>query len=385
MDINFKTYQRCTRCVMDTTDPDIHFDSTGECSHCHDFDNYYTKGWKQGKEGETELSQLVKQIKENSRNKPYDCLLGLSGGVDSSYLAYIAKNLELRVLAIHVDAGWNSELAVQNIEQICSKLSIDLITEVVDWNEMKDLQRAFLKSRVLNLDIPQDHAYFAILNKCAVKYKIKYVLSGFNISSECILPPAWRGYLALDSVHLKAIHNKYGSIKLKRFPLMHFLASLIYYPYIRKIKTIFPLNYLSYNKEESAIFLQKELSWVPYGGKHHESRFTKFYQSYYLFKKFGIDERKAHYSSLILSGQLSRSEAIAKLSIDPAGDALVQKRDKAYICQKLGFTTDELEEILDKENGRHDDYKSSQAFVIKMLPHLVKFKNILRKLGLVKY
>lgn len=366
-------YQICSQCIMDTTDPDIQFDELGICSHCRKFEHYRKECWFPNEDGEKQLNAIIQKIKQENINNEYDCIIGLSGGVDSSYLAYKAIELGLRPLAVHVDAGWNSELAVKNIENIVKKLNIDLFTHVVDWEEMQDLQVAFLKSGVANQDVPQDHAFFAALYGFAVQNNIRYVLSGSNIATESILPQGW-GYDAMDAQHLKSIHKKFGKSPLKTFPIASFFKYHFYYPYIRRMKVIAPLNFMYYNKDEAISILEKKLDWRYYGGKHYESRFTKFFQGYYLPHKFGYDKRKAHLSSLIVSGQLSREMALKELSKDPYPLSEL-KEDKAFISKKLGLKEGKLEELLTLPDKNFKDYPSN--YTLRKV--LGVFKRILSK------
>jgi len=357
--MNSREYQACIRCVMDTTDPQITFNGEGLCSHCQRYDGMVRDIVKKADSGErrSELQSIVNQIKASGRNNEYDCIMGLSGGVDSSYVAYTAKQLGLRPLAVHFDSGWNSELAVNNIENIVTKLSIDLHTHVVDWEEMRDLQLAFFKASVANCDIPTDHAFPAILYREAAKHGIKYILSGSNYATEFILPSAW-GYQSGDLKHLKDIHRKYGKIKLRNYPTIGFLQQYLWYPYVRGIKTVKPLNFLPYNKAEAKKLIINELGWRDYGGKHYESVFTRFFQGYYLPVKFGYDKRLAHLSSLINAGQMTREEAVEELAL-PTYDRQLQENDKEFVAKKLGVGTHELEEIFQLPNKEYSDYASN--------------------------
>jgi len=361
---------------MDTTDPNIIFDEQGVCNHCYHYDNYYAKIWLKEAQGEAALQSIWNQIKDYGKGKEYDCILGLSGGIDSSYLLYLSWKAGLRVLAVHVDAGWNSEIAVHNIQALCSQLQVDLVTHVIDWQEMQQLQRAFLRSRVINQDIPQDHAFFASLYKYAVKNKIKYVLNGANISSESILPDSWRGYFAIDSIHIKDIFKKNCNKgeQLKKFPLLHLVKHVIYFPHIKKMKVITPLNFIDYNKIKASEELATKFGFRDPGEKHYESRFTRFHQRYNLYEKFGIDERKAHYSSMILAGHMTREEALLRLEKPPYNNAAERRQDVNFICNKLNFAPEEFEAIMALPNGRHEDYKSSQVWFSKMIPVLTKMK-----------
>lgn len=355
--MSVRPYQICTRCVMDTSDPLIEFDGNGVCNHCREFDATVAAQWHRGAEGRRELEEIAATIKAEGAGKEYDCIIGLSGGVDSSYLAYVVvKELGLRPLAVHVDAGWNSDEAVRNIESIVEKLGIDLFTNVIDWEEMQDLQVAYLKSGVENQDTPQDHAFFASLYNFAVKNGIRWVLSGYNVSSESVLPRAW-GYNPRDSRQLRAIHRLFGKRKLRTYPVATLFDHYVYWPRIRRMKVVYPLNFMDYDKEKAKEFLQAELGWRNYGGKHHESRFTKFFQAHWLPSKFGYDKRRAHLSSLILAGQTTREKALEEMAKDsyPAGE-LVQDMD--FIRKKLGLSEQEFTAILESPPRTYRDYPS---------------------------
>lgn len=353
-----KDYQICTNCIMDTTDPEIYFDENGVCNHCLNFENQLKKNWFPNEEGKKKLDAIINQIKIDGKNKKYDCVIGLSGGVDSSYLAYILRKFypELRILAVHIDGGWNSELAVHNIENIVKILGIDLYTGVVPWDEMQDLQLAFFKSQLANQDVPQDHAFFATLYDVSVKNNIKYFLTGGNLATESILPSSW-GYSASDGTLLKAVHKKFGNIKLKKYKTFSFFKRKIYYPYIRKFKVVRPLDLLPYDKDDAKKIIMQELNWRDYGGKHHESKFTKFFQAYWLPKKFGYDKRKAHLSSLIVSGQMTRDEALKELKQEIYNEMDLQE-DKEFISKKLGISIEEFETIMQQPNKTFLDYPS---------------------------
>lgn len=350
-------HQVCSRCIMDTSDPDITFDEKGVCNHCRAFDEMAAQNWFPGPEGLPKLNAIVAQIKKECAGNEYDCIIGLSGGVDSSYLAYKASQLGLRMLAVHVDGGWNSELAVKNIEVICKNLGIDLYTHVVDWEEMKDLQVAFLKSGLSNQDIPQDHAFFAALYNYAVKNNVRYVLNGSNFATEGILPPAW-GYDAMDLRLLESVHKTFGRIKLRTFPKVNFFKRYVYYPYIRRMQVVKLLNYILYDKEQAIQTLEKELGWRYYGAKHYESRFTKFFQAYYLPLRFGYDKRKAHLSSLIVSGQMTRVEALQEMEKELYPQAQLRE-DKEFVLRKLGLSEKDFENLLHAPLKTFRDYDSN--------------------------
>lgn len=350
----------CVRCVMNTTDPDITFDDTGLCSHCQRYDRMVRDVVERAKTGERipELEAIAATIREAGKAQDYDCIMGLSGGVDSSFVAYTAaKTLGLRPLAVHFDSGWNSELAVNNIENIVKKLKIDLYTHVVDWEEMRDLQLAFFKASVANCDIPTDHAFPAVLYRVAAAHGIKYILSGSNYATEFILPQSW-GYQSGDLRHLKDIHRKFGTAPLKHYPTMNFFMQYGWYPYVRRLKTVKILNYLPYEKALAKKTIIEELDWRDYGGKHYESVFTRFFQGYYLPVKFGFDKRLAHLSSLINSGQMTREEAMHELS-KPTYDPDIQKHDKIFVAKKLGVTEQELDHIFALPNRDYTDYASN--------------------------
>lgn len=352
-----RSYQICKRCVMDTTDLEISFNEEGFCNHCVEYFDLKPHYVFEGDIAKQKLDSLVHTIKEAGRNNEYDCVIGVSGGVDSSYVAYTAKKLGLRALTVHFDNGWNSELAVKNIENIIKKLEFDYQTYVVDWEEFKDLQISFLKASVANAEIPSDHAFLAALYSIAAKYNIKYMLSGSNFVTEGILPNSW-GYNAKDLKHLKAIHKRFGKRKLKTYPTLGFNKEF-YYTYVKKIKMVRLLNYVPYNKSEAMKTIENELGWVYYGGKHYESVFTRFFQAFILPHKFNIDKRKAHLSTLICSGQITRDAALEELKKEtyPA-DMLAS--DKEYVIKKLGLTENEFEQIMASPVKSYSDYPNDE-------------------------
>ena len=356
-----KDYRLCTNCVMDTTDTEIVFDGNGICDHCNTFYNEIKPNWNTGSKGWEEITHIADQIKKEGQCKEFDCIIGMSGGIDSSYLVYLAKEkLGLRPLVFHVDAGWNSEQAVSNIEQIVDRLGLDLYTEVIDWEEMKDLQLSFFKAGVSHVDTPQDHAFFATMYKFAAKHKIKHILTGGNYSTECIRNPLEWMYYQSDARQIKDIHSKFGTKPLKKFPLTNILWHKLYLPYIRGIKVYRPLDFLEYDKEEATQFLVDNFGYQRYAQKHFESRFTKFYEGYWLPQKFGFDTRKVQYSSLILTGQMSREEALGKLKT-PAFDEQMIKHDFEYIASKLGIDVDKLQGYFQAPNKSYLDYKSMKS------------------------
>ena len=355
----FTPFQVCTRTVMDTTDPDIVFDEHGVSNHAHHYDRTMkglvdaaTAGGRAD-----ELANLVKKIREAGKGRPYDCVIGISGGVDSTYLILQAVKLGLRPLAVHFDSGWNSELAVDNIHNIVDRLGIDLVTEVVDWREMRDLQLAFVKARVMDWDIPTDHAFAAVAYREAAKYGIHYILSGHNFATESILPRAWV-FNSADAVHLRAIHRQFGKVKLKSYPVMGIWKRYVWFGYVRPVWTVHLLNYMPYVKAQAKHTIAEELGWRDYGGKHYESVFTRYFQGSYLPRRYGWDKRKAHLSSLILSGQTSRDEALASLSSTDYPENLEQQ-DHEFIAKKLGISVPEFEELIAAPRVEHSAYPNS--------------------------
>jgi N-acetyl sugar amidotransferase len=349
-----KKYQICTCCVMDITDPEIIFDEKGLCNHCRHFHEVTSKHWFPNDEGKKKLDTLFSKIKQKGKGKEYDCIIGLSGGVDSSYLALKLKDCGLRLLVVHVDAGWNSELAVYNIEQIVKHCGYDLHTHVMDWQEIKDLQLAYLKSGIANQDTVQDHAFFASLYYFAVQNGIKYVISGGNISTESVFPKAWH-HAAMDAINLKSIHRLFGKKKLSQYKTISFFEYFFYYPFIKGMEVVRPLNFMPYNKGEALKFLKEKINYKEYGRKHGESRFTKFFQNYYLPKKFNIDKRRPHLSSQILSHSLTRDEALKELQ-KPLYDEIELSQDKAYIAKKLEISVDELDRLTLEKGINYFEY-----------------------------
>jgi N-acetyl sugar amidotransferase len=339
---------------MDTTDPDIFFDDLGVCNHCHEFNEKSRHQWFPNDEGRVRLDSMIKTIKEAGSGAEYDCILGLSGGVDSSYLALKLKEWGLRPLVVHVDAGWNSELAVANIEALVKYCDYDLHTHVVEWEDMRDLHLAYLKAAVSNQDVPQDHIFFASLYHFAVENGIKYILSGGNLATEGVFPNAWHGS-AMDSINLKAIHKKFGGKKLVSYKTIGFWDAYFWYPFVKKLCTVRPLNLMEYNKEAALKELQNTVTYKPYPRKHGESLFTKLFQNHYLPSKFGYDKRLPHLSSLIVSGQISRQEALEILS-QPLYDPIELESDIAYFCKKLKITRVEFNDLMDAPVHHYSEF-----------------------------
>ena len=352
----FQKKVTCARCIMDSiNDPDLIVNESGICNHCLQFDLAFNKLPING-EKKKELDSIIKKIKFSGKDKAYDCLLGVSGGVDSSYLAYLCRVYDLRPLIIHFDNGWNSELAVVNIQNLLNKLAFDFETLVINWEEFKDLQLSYFKAGVVDLEIPTDHAILSSMFRIANKHNIKYVLSGHNIATEgTYLPKSWV-HSKLDYLNLKDIHRTYGHVKLKTYPYLSFIKKM-YYNFVVKFEYIQLLNYVDYNKEEVKKKLIKELSWRDYGGKHYESIFTRFYQGYILPKKFNIDKRQFHYSCLIQSGQLTKEQAL-NLMKDPIYDDELVINDKEFILKKLSFTALSFDEYMKSPIRKHSVFKT---------------------------
>lgn len=353
-----RTYQRCSRCVMDTSDVKITFDDDGVCDHCRNFDKNIKPYWSAKKDRLEELEEIAAKIRKEGEGHDYDCILGLSGGADSSYLAYVAKEImNLRPLVIVVDTGWNLNVAVENIEKIVKGLKLDMYTEVVNWKEMADFQLSMFKSQISSQDAPQDHAIFAALYNYAAKHRIKYVLTGSNNSTEFIRPPVEWIYMN-DLRMYKDIHKRFGKRPLKTYPKCGILKYRLYYKYILGMKRFYPLDYVVYDKAKAEQFLHEQYGWTKYENKHYENVFTRFFEGYYLPVKFGFDTRKNVYSTQILAGTMSREEAIKLLEKNPYDPDLMEQ-DKEYIAKKLGVSNSEFDEIIKGENKTPMDYKNS--------------------------
>ena len=356
-------YAVCSNCIMDTSDSNIRFDARGWCDYCNNFHTNILPNWRTDERAEQAIMARAARIRREGKGLPYDCLLGVSGGVDSSYLAYLAKEkLGLRPLLFHVDAGWNSPQAVNNIERVVDGLGLDLHTEVINWPEMRDLQLAYFKAQVPGLDAPQDHAIFGAMYNFAASSGIKTILNGGNYSTECIREPLEWAYHASDLRQLKDIHRRFGTRPLNTFPLSDIFTYRIYYRYVKGVEVIKPLDCFPYVKEDAMQLLIDRYGWQRYAHKHHESRFTRFYEGYWLPVKFGFDKRRAHFSSLILTQQMTRQEALERIA-EPAFSPSTIDQDFAYVATKLDISVSELRAYLEGPNKGYRDYKSNMRLI----------------------
>lgn len=357
-----RDYQICTNCVMDTTDPEIRFDEKGRCDFCNSYYNNILPSWHPHKMDEDKLKLALRKIKENGKGRDYDCMIGLSGGVDSSYLVYLAAvEFGLRPIVVSVDTGWNSDAANENMNRIIEKLNLDFVKIIVDWDEMKDLQVAFLESQVPYQDTPQDHAIFAGLYNYAADHKVKYVLTGANYSTEGVKPPQEWTYLN-DIRLIKDIHSKFGKIPLRTFPFCGMFRYRLYYRYFKGIRVVRLLNLVPYHKDKAMKVLEREFGWQAYDNKHYENIFTRFYEGYWLPKKFGYDKRRCYYSSLILAGQMDRGEALKLLAEKPYDDETAMT-DLKCISDRLGMSSSRLLELMHGSNRTFRDYRNNEKIL----------------------
>ncbi len=359
-----KPYQICTHCIMDTSDPNILFDDNGRCDYCNNYQSIIAPNWNTGERGHHELIQLAAQIKAEGKGQDFDCILGLSGGLDSSYAAYIVKEkMGLRPLLFHVDAGWNTDQAVGNIEKLVDGLGSDLYTEVVNWEEMKDLQVAFLRSGIPDQDLPQDASFFSSLYKFARKYKIKHIITGSNFSTECCREPEeWGGYLGIDKWLFGDIHRQFGQRPLETFPLTDILVYKLYHQKILGMQVHHPLNLVPFIKKDAEDELGQRFGWLRFQHKHHESRFTRFYEDYWLPRRFGFHKRRAHFSSLIQTGQMSREAALERIA-KPEMDEHFLRQEFEYVAHKLDLTVEELQQIFDSPKKTYRNYRNKRWMI----------------------
>mgnify|MGYP006292821515 FL=1 len=346
---------------MDTSDPDIVFDNNGVSNHVKHYDSMVEQRVPPKAEADKVLESIIKEIKNEGKGKKYDCIIGVSGGVDSTYTAYLVKKMGLRPLAVHLDNGWNSELAVSNIQKVLEVLNIDLYTMVLDWEEFKDLQLSFLKASTPDGEIPTDHAIMSCLYRSAKKFGVKYIISGTNIKTEGILAKSWaQGHL--DWKYIKSVHKKYGNKRLKSFPKITYLK-LFDYIILKRIKKVNLLDYVDYNKKRAMKVLEDELGWVYYGGKHYESVYTRFYQGYILPNKFNIDKRRGHLSTLICSGEITREEALDEIRKDPYPNEEMKNTDKEFVLKKLDLSEDCFAQIMAEPIKQYSDYPNNEKLV----------------------
>ena len=358
------SHRVCPQCIMDTSDSYINFDKYGVCDYCNNFKKTILPEWNFSLGKEKELFKLASNIREENINKEFDCILGISGGLDSSYAAYVAKEkMGLRPLLFHVDAGWNTDQAVWNIEKIVDGLGLDLYTEVADWNSIKRMQIAFLKSGIPDQDLVQDAVFFSQLYKYARNNNIKYIFTGSNYSTECCREPEeWGGYLGIDKILFSDIWKKHGDHKPLDFPLIDILTSKIWYQKFLGMKIIFPLNFVIFNKIDSENELKNKFDWKPFKHKHHESRFTRFYEDYWLVKRFGFDKRRAHFSSLIMTGQMTRDEALNRISKPEMSEHFL-KQEFEYVAHKLDLTKEELQKLFESPKKYYYHYKNKRWLI----------------------
>jgi len=370
-------YQICTNCIMDTSDPTITFDSRGFCDYCRNFHSKILPNWHPNEQGVREITPLIDKIKLEGKGRLHDCLIGISGGLDSSYVSYVAKEkFGLRPLMFHCDTGWNSDLGVTNIQKIIDGMGLDLVTEVVNWEEMKDLQRAFFLSGVSFIDTPQDLALFSAIYNFAAKNNFKYVITGGNNSTECVRESLAWTYFSTDTIQVRDIHKKFGSRPLKTFPMCDILKYKIFYRAIKGVRVIKLLDSVNFIKKEAIRELSEKFGWQPYPQKHYESRFTRFYESFWTPTKFGYDKRRAYFSSEVLTGQMSRDEALVKIS-SPELSSETMAQEFEYVATKLGWSVDKLTSILRAENKTFRNYKNN-LFLITLgakISNLVGLEN----------
>jgi N-acetyl sugar amidotransferase len=345
---------------MDTSDSEITFDANGICDHCRSFNQDVLPNWHTDTRGTAKLNKIIKEIKTSGRGKAFDSIIGLSGGLDSSYMLHkVVTEFGLRPLVFHVDGGWNTDIAVNNIQVIVDKLGLDLYTEVINWEEMRDFQLAFFKAGVPHLDIPQDHAFIATLYHFANKHGIKYILNGTNISTECVRNPKEWLYYGTDMPQLRDIQRQFGTVKMDTYPFSSILFHKIYLRFIKSVQVVKPLNYMLYGKDSAIKTLTAEYGWKAYPQKHFESRFTRFFEGYWLPTRFGYDTRRVQYSSLILTGQMTREVALAKLE-QPAYDPAKIDEDFEFIATKLGISVQELRHYHEMPKKSYKDYKNQE-------------------------
>jgi N-acetyl sugar amidotransferase len=364
---------------MDTSDPNIGFDDIGQCDYCNNFNLFIKPNWNTGVVGRGKLQRMANVIRKSGIGRDFDCIIGLSGGLDSSYVAYVAKEIMgLRPLLLHVDAGWNTDQAVSNIEKLVDGLGLDLYTEVVNWQAVKRMQVAFLEAGIPDQDLVQDAAFFSSLYNFARKYKIKHIITGSNFSTECCREPEeWGGYLGIDKTLFGDIWAKCGDgMPNDDFPLVDILVYKLWYQKVLGMKVHNPLNLVPYVKRDAEDELESRFGWQRFKHKHHESRFTRFYEDYWLPRRFGYEKRRAHFSSLIMTGQMSRDQARDRISRSEMDEHFL-KQEFEYVAHKLGLTVDELQQLFNSPKKTYRDYKNKRDLI-------GLGANLMRKLGLEK-
>jgi N-acetyl sugar amidotransferase len=374
MDNNGK-YQICNRCVMDTFDEFITFDERGFCNHCEAFIQRIGSQNQPDQSREKQWQGVLENIKSKGRGRDYDCIVGISGGVDSSYTAFLCKEWGLRTLLLHMDNGWDTDISVKNIKAIAEKLEFDYVSDVLDWSEFKEIQLAFLRSSIVDLEMPTDIAIAASIYQTAAKHGIKYIVSGGNSSAEGILPLQMGYHVYKDMKLYRHIVDRFSSVPLKKVPTVGYLGE-IYYKFVKNIRTVYPLDYVSYDKDKAREFLMEHFGWQNYGGKHHESKITAFWQSYAMPVKYNMDYRRTTYSSQICSGQMSRDEALQLLESSPY-DPVKIADDKKYVAKKFGISVEELEQYLALSPKTYLDFpneKNRIEFIYRTYGKLYKNK-----------
>ena len=344
---------------MDTSDPEIEFDATGVCNHCHRYLSVIANDALRGTEGRAALEQIARRMRADGKHKKYDCIIGLSGGVDSTYVAYLTRQLGLRPLAIHLDNGWNSEIATRNIENVVTRLGIDLQTKVLNWAEFRSLQVAFLRASTPDCEIPTDHAITTVLYQAAVAHGVRYIVSGHNFATEQMMPRSW-SFGHFDWRYIASVARQHGDQPLRTFPHYTAFEQECVFPFWHRIRELAPLNLVDYNKQEIADILERELGWRAYGSKHHESIYTRFYQTWILPRKFGVDKRRPHLSCLVNGGQLTRDQALTEIA-RPALDERQLDTDRRFVLKKLALSESEFAAIEAAPIRSFWDYDSYEA------------------------
>ena len=358
-------YQICRRCIMDTSAPDIRFDADGNCNFCGDYLASIGGAGEFFFRRRAQRDEFLERVRKSGAGRPYDCVIGLSGGVDSSYALYLAKQHGLRPLAVHLDNGWDSELAVKNIENLVRKLDVDLHTHVIDWQENRDLQLSFFKADVIDIELLMDNAMLALNYQQAREHRVRHILSGTNQATEGLrMPRGWNHY-KLDVRNIRAVHRRFGTVPIRTHPLISTLDYFVY-RYLYRIEWVSFLDYFAYDKQQAIDVLVREIGYRPYPYKHYESMFTRFYQGYILPRKCGVDKRRVHLSTLILSGQMSRDEALARMAESPYPDSDQMRDDRVYLLKKLGLTEEWFDAYLGRPVVPHDEFASEESLMYRL-------------------